>query len=141
MTEKATADTKKGSSPGNCPAGCCFTEGSMQLYDCRHFMPSCGCLSCIRSGTHLHAELHYDRFVFEGAGEDLHFAAGVLHPPAHTGVVVRCGLHVVLCAVGRDQPHRSCALPDCLAEFPCVIFCPGCHGLFPPFSDFHDGLY
>ena len=73
--------------------------------------------------------VHHDQLVFEIAGVDFHLVAAVIDPSGHAGFVLGGGLHVVLCAVGRDQKHRHPAFVDRFVEIPHFVLCPGCHGL------------
>ena len=80
--------------------------------------------------THLQVEVHHNRFIVKARCEDFHFATGIIDPASHARVVIICRLHVVLCAIGRDQKDGSPASVECFIEFPDIIFCSGSHGLY-----------
>ena len=73
---------------------------------------------------------HHDHLIFEITGEDFHLIAEISDPSGHAGLVLVCGLHIVLCAVGRDQENRHPAFADRFVEIPYIVLCPCCHGLF-----------
>ena len=73
---------------------------------------------------------HHDHLVFEVAGVDLHLVVAVFDPSGHSCLVLVRGLHIVLCAIGRDQKNRHPAFVDRFVENSHFVLCPGCHGLF-----------
>ena len=73
---------------------------------------------------------HHDHLIFEIAGEDLHLMAEVSGPSEHPNPVLFLRLHIVLCAVGRDQENRHPAFADRFVEVSYIVLCPCCHGLF-----------
>ena len=90
--------------------------------------------------THLQVEVHHNRFIVKARCEAFHFATGIIDPASHARVVIICRLHVVLCAIGRDQKDGSPASVECFTEFPDIIFCSVSHGLYL-LLDFLSGLF